>query len=265
MKAKKVYEMIDPYAPEEDALDIDVSYKNKVIRKGIENWFAKWTPNTPYIIDKYLNITAEQYINLADKDVDFIPDNLTVQGSLILTNCKKIHKLPKGLKIQFALILIKTNISELPDDLRIKGNLDISNTQIYEFKRNPSEGKVIIQNTKIKYLADNLTFKSLVLKGNSFIEIPENLTVDLDLSIVDSAIKTFPSSMKVGRDLDIRGSSIEYLPDYYTVPGFLNLYRCKKIKTLPENLTVDSLYIENTGIKELPDSLTVISETHLDF
>jgi len=129
MKAKKVYEMIDPYASEDVDMDLDVSYKNKILRKGIEEWFSKWVPDAEYDIDKDLNIETKGSMSLFPEIIDKLPDNLTVNGYLDLTY-SQIYTLPRNLTVKTNLFLQKSKIRHLPSTLKVYRNLDISNTKI---------------------------------------------------------------------------------------------------------------------------------------
>jgi len=94
MKAKKVNEMIDPYASEEDAMDLDVSYKKKLI----EDWFDKWAPDNEYTIDKDMNIRTGN-MNLNSALVTELPENITIDGWLDLHD-SRITKLPNNITIE---------------------------------------------------------------------------------------------------------------------------------------------------------------------
>jgi len=110
MKAKKVYEMIDPYASEEtDAMDLDVNYKKKLI----EDWFAKWAPDADYEIDKVTGmIYVKNYVHI---------ENHSKTDKLYLLEDMVFEK---------SLWIEDINFSTLPEYLSVKGTFDLYGTKI---------------------------------------------------------------------------------------------------------------------------------------
>ena len=151
MKAKKVYEFINPKTDKyslEDTLPLGPKFLE---RKRIEEWFEKWVPDVEYIIDNDLNIKIDSALDLMGSNTTWMPDNLFVKRWVDLKE-SNIIKLPDNLIIMGGLDIENTNIIELPDDLYIGwnfylnfskvtklpngliigGNLDIRNTEITE-------------------------------------------------------------------------------------------------------------------------------------
>ena len=60
-------------------------------------------------------------IYLQRTPIEKLPENLTVNKNLNLENCENIVSLPKGLKIKEDLDLTNSNINELPPDLEVGG------------------------------------------------------------------------------------------------------------------------------------------------
>jgi len=176
MKAKKVYEMIDPYASEEtDAMDLDISYKKKLI----EDWFAKWAPDADYEIDDDLNINIDTFLDLENSDVTHLPDNLIINERLDLKR-SNIIKLPRNLTVFHWIDLTYTSIKEIPNDLKAHSTLDLSYSEISS-------------------LPDNLTIgENLILKDcKDLTQLPENLTVNGWLNIKGTKITDIPDSLYV--------------------------------------------------------------------
>ena len=59
------------------------------------------------------------HIYLQRTPIEKLPENLTVNKDLNLEDCENIVSLPKGLKIKEDLDLTNTNINELPPDLKV--------------------------------------------------------------------------------------------------------------------------------------------------
>jgi hypothetical protein len=63
-------------------------------------------------------------------DIEFLPDNLTINGSFILYGCEQLIALPKNLNVIGNLDLSGTGIKFLPNDLNVSGDLRIGGTKI---------------------------------------------------------------------------------------------------------------------------------------
>ena len=69
-------------------------------------------------------------LNLMYSQIEKLPDNFTVNGTLDLQRCKNLQSLPNGLKVKFTLDLRGTNITSLPSDLEVGDNLILYYTPI---------------------------------------------------------------------------------------------------------------------------------------
>ena len=110
MKAKKVYEFVQS---KEIRTDIGI---NVLQRKSIEEWFAKWAPDNEYTIDDDLNIKTNDLVLPNNKELTWIPDNLSVDGLLSASNTGLL-KVPNNLNVRTWFDLRNTDVKELPDDL----------------------------------------------------------------------------------------------------------------------------------------------------
>ena len=98
----------------------------------IHKWFSDLgIERSKYSIDDKLNITVEGSLNLSNTKITSLPDNLrTVNGSLDLSYTN-ITSLPNNLRtVNGWLDLSYTKITNLPDNLTVNGNLYLSNTNI---------------------------------------------------------------------------------------------------------------------------------------
>ena len=130
-------------------------------------------------------------------------------------------------------------INNLPDRLKVSGNLDLSGTAITALPENLSVGgSLSVRGTRITVLPKGLSVgRSLYLTGTKLVALPEGLSVNGDLFLNDTLITALPKDLMVG--------------------GSLHLY-ATKVTALPEGLTVgEDLYLNNTPVHELPDNLSV--------
>jgi len=69
-------------------------------------------------------------LNLFYSQIEKLPDNLMVNGYLDLESCKNLKSLPNGLKVKYYLDLRHTNLTSLPSDLEVGGDLALYRTPI---------------------------------------------------------------------------------------------------------------------------------------
>ena len=102
-------------------------------------------------IQEYIRNGSEGYLNLQYSPIRFLPknltrvggnfyllfsqieklpDNLRVNRNLDLEGCKNLQSLPNGLKVYGELDLRDTNITFLPSDLEVGGDLALYRTPI---------------------------------------------------------------------------------------------------------------------------------------
>lgn len=146
-----------------------------------------------------------------------------------------------------SLYLANSDITELPDNLTVRGSIDLKNSAITE-------------------LCNNLTVgKSLILKNSRITQLPENLTVGDNLNLSYTGITHLPDSLTVGGRLVLSGTNIAKLPDNLTVGDSLSIQNTE-VSQLPRNLTVGWCLILNdmVDISKLPNDLTVGDRIYLD-
>lgn len=222
-------------------------------------------------IPEGLNVGGDLMVS---KYTSFLPDNLTIGGSLNLMETK-IKQLPAGLKVYGNLCLNKLPITSLPADLYVGGNLEcyktsiknipesvfiggglnISETEVRVFPKQLKEvnGCVSINGCRIKRLPDNLVIHgSLYAEGSALVELPKNLQVDNFLYLQNTGIEELPDDLVVRGTIDLRDCPIEKLPAGLKVNGSLDISGTL-IKELPADLIVnESLHINDSLIEKLP-------------
>lgn len=124
-----------------------------------------------------------------------------------------------GIHVHDDLVLTKSDISWLPDNLRVDGSLYLDAARIWA--------------------------------------LPEGLHVQGDLNVSQTPITEVPGSLRVGGYLNLSYCPLRCLPAHLSVPGALDL-RHSALRTLPEHLHVGGkLFLWGTAITRLPSSLRV--------
>ena len=140
-------------------------------------------------VQKYIDNGSKGDLNLDQvKSLTSLPDNLEVEGNLILRNTK-IKALPNNLKVGGELDLLGTPIASLPNNLKVNGELN--------------------------------------LLGTSIRSLPSGLEVKGDLNLGWSGVESLPDDLKVGGNLILRSSnivSISQLPLTMEVKGKITSY-----------------------------------------
>lgn len=162
-------------------------------------------------------------------------------GNLDLTrlNLKK-DALPNGLRVGGDLKLQHTNLLELPVNLTVEGNLDLTDVPIRDLPAGLKVGN------------------HLVCKFKDIRELPKDLIVGGDLDLLGcKSLNNFPETVKVGGSICLIQSTAINLPTNFKVNGDLDL-SYTPISSIPERLTVEgNLNLRNTLINDLPKSLNV--------
>lgn len=119
--------------------------------KKIQKWLDKHLSYRSYVIKDDAIVVNKMLIL---KNVNYVPDNLCVNGTLVIRD-SKIEKLPRGLVTKHNLHIKNTRIREFSNDLCVGGNLIISDSPLREIQDEVTvKGYVIIpysQRSKIKH------------------------------------------------------------------------------------------------------------------
>ena len=143
---------------------------------------------------------------------------MQVERDLHLSYCSSLKYLPKNLKVGGSLVIDKSAICSLPEDLEVIQDL-------------------IMPYTNISFLPDNLTLKGyLDLTGSAITSLPKNLKVGKGLLLSGTSIK------KVSQlPLDLEAGVI--ISDYFDKNDFID-YRHKALqvnKKLSEDFDMSAL------------------------
>ena len=165
-----------------------------------------------------------------------------------------IYNLPKDLKIEGDLDLSGTPVSHLPEGLKVGGNLDLFGTKIIRVPIGLKVGKNFdLRGTKVTELPDGLKVGgNLELSSTEISSLPRALNVGGSLILSGTRITHLSMGLKFGKDLDLSSSHIVELPDGLKVSGNLDLTGTG-INQLPSGLKIrGDLDLTGTAITDIP-------------
>lgn len=149
-------------------------------------------------------------------------------------------------------------LSELPDGLKVKGDLDVRFSSLKRLPKNLSvSGSLHIYKTEITSLPENLAVNGFInLSGsNKITNISPGLTVGGDLFLYDIQIDSLPYNLKVGGGLYLARSTILKLPAGLDIGFELDISHTQ-ITSIPDDIKLGgSLHISGTNISSLPDAI----------
>ena len=197
-------------------------------------------------------------VRIVEKDGDFYCGNLNLAAK------EGITELPDNLKVLGSLDLRQSGITKLPKGLEVEKSIDISGTEIEELPEDTKFGlSLLINNMKKPF-----SFPK-VLKVNGYFDcrvttikrMPEEVYTKWGCDLVGSTFDKLPKVMEVGEGLFLYDTNTTELPECIkNVYSDFNLHNTKVTK-LNENLVVYmGLNLSNTLIEELPKGLIVGGE-----
>ena len=115
----------------------------------------------------------------------------------------------------------------------------------------------IINHDVFELSENDLEIDALSLRGYNIRSLPDNLKIETDLDLYETNLKKLPRNLTVGHTLDLTRSKTVYIPEDIKVGYNILLRHNKRFETLPDNLTLFTLNLADTNIKNLPRNLTV--------
>jgi hypothetical protein len=221
-----------------------------------------------------------------NNDINCLPSNLIIKGTLKIENCNYFTKMPLGLKVSSLSIVNCDNLTALADDIVINKELEIKNcTKFGKLQQNLTIEELAITNCDEIELSSNVKVnkKLLIVSCPKIIDLSlhcenaqyiglsnlHNLKLDDNfftcgtLEIYNCNIN-LPEDMIIGNDLILDScNSIECLPNNIQVGGDISILNCSNIKALPSfwltniphnlpfsniNNNFYGIFLENTGI-----------------
>jgi len=154
----------------------------------------------------------------------------------------------------YDLNLSGTEISVLPEGLRITNLLDISYTGISELPRDLKTNSLDAQGTFIKTLPKNFKILGKLTVSTIMKSLPEGLDVGSLNMQYNNGITELPPGIKISNVLYANGSKLKFLPDNLKVRRLE--ISGTPITSLPNGLMVDYLIV-NSEIKSLPPDIFI--------
>ena len=141
-------------------------------------------------------LKVKETLSISNTDITEIPDDCEF-GSLYSQD-SKLTKLRDNLTLNY-LNVRNSFLTELPKGLKVKGDLDISYTDIMEIPDDCEFGSLYMCSTKITKLRDNLILSDLWTDNSFLKELPKNLVVFNMLKMSNKSITALPSDCIVNR------------------------------------------------------------------
>ena len=199
-------------------------------------------PDKPILIEESVYLGTNASPNR--EKVTYLPENLTVMGTLDLSGCKNLISLPATLKVKdFLNLACCEKIKEIPEALEFGESLNVDGCRsLIELPQNLNvRGNLDISNCKFEYL-------------------PRNLKIQDWFYVHDCPnLKELPEDLKKMRGLNLTGSTlITSLPeDLHIGTAGLRIHDCPNLKALPKGLRIEGDLILHTPIETLPDNLYI--------
>lgn len=173
-------------------------------------------PTVDWILD---HMTADEeggplYIKFGE-DLEELPENLTIEGTLWLQNCKSLKALPKGLNAYEICIENCPEFETVPSDIRFFDQLEII------------ECPKLVMIPAVNAMGDIVVKDCVSFKG-----FEDGLSV-YGLEIEDCpAFNKLPPNLSIGALYLSDCPSIEYFPQTITVRDHISIERCGRLKSL---------------------------------
>ena len=208
-------------------------------------------------------ITKEEFEELTGIELIKQDGKLVCNGDLNLSRKIVITELPDNLKVLGYLDLTGLDITRLPKGLEVGNWLNISNTAIEEL---PEDIK-FDGSLAVSYMKKPFSFPKIVKTEDNFIcmgtiikRMPEELYAKYYCYLSYSKFDELPKVMEVGSNLYLDGTHITELPEWIEeVYGNFDISNTN-ITKLSDNLVVyKNFKFSYTSIKELPKGIIVES------
>jgi hypothetical protein len=193
-----------------------------------------------------------------------LPDGLTINGDLLLENCSSLESLPNGLTVRGSLrIRGCSRLTHIPSDLVVEQDLVlIGRCRVRELSPAVTLGGSVVLKHVAPALGERRHFQgSLVLIAIPHLTaLPADLHVEGDLIIRRCPkLTALPAALRVEGGLEWRRSPAVELPGDMTVGDFVDLEAAPALETLPPRLTVPSwLRLRDCRrLRDLPSGLNV--------
>jgi hypothetical protein len=146
-------------------------------------------------------------IKLDNSGISVLPDNLVVAGNLLMHDTP-LRTIPSGLHVEKRLDLSRTNVFEIPGDLRC-GSINIRGTAIRRFdtstfldtSSDTDFRALVAEGSSLEEIIGDPSFSRLNISGTKVSVLPYGLTVDSSLIIDSTPIKEIGPDVRLGGSL----------------------------------------------------------------
>ena len=207
-----------------ESYNLNESTFGKVDGKEIENSFYFKYLDSGTTVDGNVMI-------FDDKVLSEMPNNLTINGNLILDHCVNLKLLPVGLIVNGYFEMTNMPSCRLSRDLKVKKYFKTDSLKNDDVAFLPKcsiiiDGNLNLKNSKITKLPDNLKVTGDLSISDNVKSLPKQLVVDNDLYI-SYFTTTLPGDLVVNGDIHIdAGDSRKApkIPASIKLKGYLFLY-----------------------------------------
>jgi hypothetical protein len=201
-------------------------------------------------------------VNLGGTAIRSLPKDLNVTELLDLHDCKRLTRLPAGLRVNRLVLRSCRALTVLPGSLRV-GHLDLRGCSALSLlPRGLSCLDLDLEGTRLRSLPPDIRVKNrLNLRDcRDLQELPPNLRLHILVLRGCTGLRTLPVGLDVF-DLDIQGcTNLTDWPELSLVHhGRLLAAGCTRLRALPRQLTdLEFLDLRDcTSLRELPSGLRV--------
>ena len=205
------------------------------------------------------NLSVDGNVNLEDSQIIELPAGLRVSKKL--TTHKSLTRVPADLSVQELDLSHCHELTELPEELHVRGDLNIEHSNIKALPKGlVVDGSVNGAESAVIGIGPNVRIRGdLNLNGTRLHKLPADLRVGGNISLVGSRVVAIPHNLTIKQSLLLARTHIRELPAGLRVPGVLDLGDTP-IETLPKGLFVGDLNIQSSNIQALPADIKVTAQ-----
>jgi hypothetical protein len=221
------------------------------------------TQSPPSLFQAHLPSSAKRDWSISGAVADFVD---AVEGDYDIRSSKLglskdadgswqfLTKLRDGLTF-INLALDGAPLTSLPRDLRVAGELDISESLISEIRADVRADYLSARYTPITEIPVGFQpCQQIDLTGSQVIRLPDHLKIRGDLKLHKTPLTILPDNLYVGGSLYLDNPNITSLPDSLHVGETLDIFSTG-ITELPDDIQVGEAIIMNSNVTHLPTSI----------
>jgi hypothetical protein len=208
-------------------LNYNITSRDIVVANAESNQAVEFTPDKFIIALTSGNLPSKPIVvtgrvDLINSDISYLPNHLTIKGTLQITNCNNLTQMPLGLQVNNLDIIKCNNLTDLAEDIIIKQTLNI-------------------------------------LLCNKISKIPQNLEIDSLLVAFCRAI-SLSNDIKVNKSLYIsQCPKTTVLPLMSENIESIYLHHCETIM-LEDGITIGKLHLFECNVTFLPEDMLILGD-----